>query len=77
MTGRVSDNTCTCKEIGYFENGVATCGICDVQCKKCSSTTDGCTECSDLTTRKDTSFGCVCKDGFFEEGNILCGGCDV
>lgn len=54
LVGRVADSVCACKEIGYFEENIPICGVCDTQCKKCVDQADKCTECADLTTRNDT-----------------------
>lgn len=64
---------------GFFKSAstLGLCVQCNVACDSCTSLTS-CTACkASDNTREDETLGCVCKAGFYEDGNLICPKCNL
>ncbi len=64
---------------GYYKStsSLGGCLQCNSACDSCTSATS-CTACKDRNnTREAATSGCVCKAGYFDDGNLICAKCNL
>lgn len=74
MFRTLSGTTCPC-DLGYFDNGVELCVICDNKCKSCTTAATTCTDCYNTQYRSLVGSSCNCLSGYYEAGSDICGAC--
>jgi hypothetical protein len=73
----LSGNSCVCKSLGYYDDGVSPiCPKCDITCKTCSGgTASDCTSCDSVFFRTFYINSCPCNDGYYHNSIATCAVC--
>ncbi|CAD8071405.1 unnamed protein product [Paramecium sonneborni] len=70
-----SSNTCEC-QVGYFQgDNDLICSKCSDLCEKCNFTKDQCISCYPSHYRISTNDTCICMDGYYDIGQLICQKC--
>ncbi|CAD8065678.1 unnamed protein product [Paramecium sonneborni] len=70
-----SSNICEC-QIGYFQgDNDLVCSKCSDMCQQCNFTKDQCTSCYPSHYRLPKNDTCICMDGYYDNGQLICQKC--
>ncbi len=63
--------------IGYYDNSVAACALCENNCLTCNgAATTNCLTCDSNNHRVLSGSTCICQDGYYDDNtNAMCQAC--